>query len=325
MFLGVVVHASFPYKGHLNIKKKEGQSQFWLWLALHSLHESFQIINPTQEKAPIHIPVAKNKFQKHTNEISTCKSVMYPFFWRKNDRDIPYTPGQSNHKNEQIPSKKGTSPFWMHMVSFFGKGCKPFRVPQKKNRLEIKHVRINFHSNGGFSIQDGERRSLHLERRILHSERRFLHSEWRKRFGKHIYRFFKKERFETLLKKFEWRNLHSKWRFLHSEWRKCSGKKRDKFQKKGSKRFWKSLNGEISILNGDFSILNGENALEKKRYKCQKKDRNASKKVWMEKSPFRIKIPPFWMEKMLWKKKEIQMSKKGSKRFWKVWMEKSPF
>jgi len=40
----------FPIKGHLNIKKKEGQSQFWLWLALHSLHESFQIINPTQEK-----------------------------------------------------------------------------------------------------------------------------------------------------------------------------------------------------------------------------------------------------------------------------------
>jgi len=48
-----------------------------------------------------------------------------------------------------------------------------------------------------------------------------------------IYRFLKKERFETLLKKIEWRNLHSKWRFLHSEWRKCSGKKkRDKFQKK---------------------------------------------------------------------------------------------
>ena len=93
----------FPIKGHLNIKKKEGQSQFWLWLALHSLHESFQIINPTQEKTPIHIPVANKKKQKHTNEISTCKSVMYPFFWRKNDRDIPYTPGQSNHKNEQIP------------------------------------------------------------------------------------------------------------------------------------------------------------------------------------------------------------------------------
>ena len=119
----------FPIKGHLNIKKKEGQSQFWLWLALHSLHENFQIINPTQEKTPIHIPVANNKFQK--------------FQWRTT-------------RMNKYPSKKGTSPFWMHMVSFFGKGCKPSRVPQTKNRLEIKNVRNNFHS-----------------------KRWFLHSEWR--------------------------------------------------------------------------------------------------------------------------------------------------
>ena len=38
----------------------------------------------------------------------------------------------------KYPAKKGTSPFWMHMVSFFGKGCKPFRVPQKKTDWKLK-------------------------------------------------------------------------------------------------------------------------------------------------------------------------------------------
>ena len=54
-------------------------------------------------------------------------------------------------------------------------------------------------------------------------------------------------------------------------------KKERRMSKKGSKRFWKKLNGEISILNGDFSILNGENALEKKERHISKK---GSKRFW---------------------------------------------
>ena len=64
--------------------------------------------------------------------------------------------------------------------------------------------------------------------------------------------------------------------------------------KKGSKRFWKSLNGEISIQNGDFSILNGENALKKKEKQISKKRfETLLKKIEWRK-----------YEKMLWKKKE---------------------
>ena len=55
----------FPKKGHLNIKEKEGQSQFWLWLALHSLHENFQIINPTQEKTPIQYSSGEQQISEH--------------------------------------------------------------------------------------------------------------------------------------------------------------------------------------------------------------------------------------------------------------------
>ena len=176
----------------------------------------------------------------------------------------------------KYPSKKGTSPFWMHMVSFFGKGCKPSRVPQTKNRLEIKNVRNNFHSKrwflhsewrteksplrtenspfrgiSPFWMEKTLRKTLiyrflkkerfetllkKFEWRNLHSKWRFPHSEWENALEKKRETNFKK-RFETLLKKIEWRNLHSEWRSLHSEWRKCSGKKRDTFQKKGSKRF----------------------------------------------------------------------------------------
>ena len=69
--------------------------------------------------------------------------------------------------------------------------------------------------------------------------------------------------------------------------------------------------GEISVqkLEGDFSILNGENVLEEKRKTNKKKKvHNASEKVWMEKSPFRMEISQFWMEKqwiIVSKKKQI--------------------
>ena len=63
------------------------------------------------------------------------------------------------------------------------------------------------------------------------------------------------------------------------------------FQKKVRNASEKHLNGEISIQNGDFSILNGENSLL--RF-FQKNVQNASEKEWMEKSPFRMEISPFW-------------------------------
>jgi hypothetical protein len=85
----------------------------------------------------------------------------------------------------------------------------------------------------------------------IHSEWRFIHPLFlvgdfsilngENASKKHIYRCFKKERFETLLKKFEWRNFHSEWRFFHSEWRKCCGKKRETNFKKSSKRFFKKV------------------------------------------------------------------------------------
>jgi hypothetical protein len=81
-------------------------------------------------------------------------------------------------------------------------------------------------------------------------------------------RHISKKRFETLLKKFDWKNLHS-------EWRKCSGTKKTIFKNR-FETLLKCLNGEISILNGNFSILNGKKCSGKK---TSKKIRNASKKV----------------------------------------------
>ena len=151
--------------------------------------------------------------------------------------------------------------------------------------------------------------------------------------------------FKTLLKKtFEWRNLHSEWRCLHSEWSLFFNKK----------TFLKKMNGEISIQNVDFSILNGENSLQSFFLKFKTRLKN----IWMEKSPFRMEISPFWTEKTLcrvffkikfktllkknkwinlhsewrflhseWRKLSVEFvfQKKSSKRFWRKWKEKSPF
>ena len=115
---------------------------------------------------------------------------------------------------------------------------------------------------------------------------------------KTLCRVFFSKKVQNTSEKNKWRNPHSEWRFLHSEWRKLSVE--FVFQKKSSKRFWKTfewrnlhsewrflhfnflngensllrlfskkvpnaseqhLNGEISIQNGDFFILNGENSL----------------------------------------------------------------
>ena len=85
----------------------------------------------------------------------------------------------------------------------------------------------------------------------------------------------------------------------------------DFFLKKVQNASQKKVDGEISIQNGDFSILNGENSLL--RFVFKKKVQNASEKKWMEKSPFRMEISPFWMEKILcW---DVVFQRKSSKRF----------
>ena len=111
----------------------------------------------------------------------------------------------------KYPSKKGTSPFWMHMVSFFGKRCKPFRVPQKKKDWK-----------------------LNMSAKILHSKRWFLHSEWRTEispfrteispFRTEISPFrteispFRMEIYPFRMEIYPFRTgrfLHSEWRFPH--------------------------------------------------------------------------------------------------------------
>ena len=112
---------------------------------------------------------------------------------------------------------------------------------------------------------------------------------------------------------------------LHFKWRKFSV---EIFFKKGSKRFWKRMNGEISIQNGDLSILNGEewiicvffvyfrsarpkkklknhlHSKKNKRFSTTFEVKNASffektdakrfsKKKWMEISPFWMEVSPF--------------------------------
>ena len=62
-----------------------------------------------------------------------------------------------------------------------------------------------------------------------------------------------------------------------------------------SKNFWKKMNWEISIQNGDFSILNGENSM----LRLKKKVPKTSETKWMEKSPFRMEISPFWMANII--------------------------
>ena len=88
------------------------------------------------------------------------------------------------------------------------------------------------------------------------------------------------------------------------------------------------MNGEVFIQNGDFSILNGEKfpvevVFKKKIKNASEKHLNGEisilhsewrklsvdifflkfktrlKKNWMEKSPFRMEISPFWMEKII--------------------------
>ena len=152
-----------------------------------------------------------------------------------------------------------------------------------------------------------EWRNLHSEWRFLHSERRKLSVEFffQKKSSKHVWKkwmeklsvefVFQKKSSKRFWKTFEWRNLHSEWRFLHFNFLNGENSLLRFFSKKVPNASEKHLNGEISIQNGDFFILNGENSLLSFFL--------SSKRFWKKnkwrKSPFRMEISPFWMEKII--------------------------
>ena len=118
------------------------------------------------------------------------------------------------------------------------------------------------------------------------------------------------------------------------------------FQQKNvsEKNEWRFLHSERRKLSAEFFFF--------------LKFKTRLKNIWMEKSPFRMEISPFWTEKTLcrvffkikfktllkknkwinlhsewrflhseWRKLSVEFvfQKKSSKRFWRKWKEKSPF
>ena len=128
------VHASFSYKGASQYQEKGKTISVLTLVGLTFIAWKLPNYKSHARKNTYSYSSGEQKKNKSTQMRFLHVKVWCTHSFEEKMIEISLIPlGNPTTRMNKYPSKKGTSPFWMHMVSFFGKRCKPFRVPQKKN------------------------------------------------------------------------------------------------------------------------------------------------------------------------------------------------